>query len=369
MSIHRIVLTGGPCAGKSTGLAIVEQRLTSLGYKVITMEEIATQIINSGLTPMELQNDFQLLLMGLTLDRDKQYEKVISILHRKYDKIIVLYDRGLMDNQAYCSEEDFNGVLKELGIQRNRALTYYDGVFHLVTAADGAEEYYTTENNEARTETPEQARELDLKTLSSWIGHPHLRVISNKERSFKVKMDILLSEITGLLGEPVPLEIERKFLIKMPDIEVLNTKLNAKKSEIIQTYLRETTKGVERRVRQRGNDGDYSYYYTEKTPTDQSGTRIETEEKITEAEYLKLLLEADTAKHQIRKDRYCFVYNGLYYELDIYPFWKNQAILEIEVSDINKSIELPSQIEIIKDVTDDITYKNSSIANGIIGEA
>ena len=51
MSITRIVLTGGPCAGKSTGLAIVEQRLTNLGYKVIVMDEMPTNVLRSGLTP------------------------------------------------------------------------------------------------------------------------------------------------------------------------------------------------------------------------------------------------------------------------------------------------------------------------------
>lgn len=36
----------------------------------------------------------------------------------------------------------------------------YDAVVHLVTAADGAENFYTLANNEVRTESIEQAVEI-----------------------------------------------------------------------------------------------------------------------------------------------------------------------------------------------------------------
>lgn len=49
----------------------------------------------------------------------------------------------------------------------------YDAIIHLVTAADGAEKYYTLDNCVARSETPELARLLDLNTQKAWLGHPH----------------------------------------------------------------------------------------------------------------------------------------------------------------------------------------------------
>lgn len=36
----------------------------------------------------------------------------------------------------------------------------YDGILHLVTAACGAEEHYSLENNEARSESVEMARDV-----------------------------------------------------------------------------------------------------------------------------------------------------------------------------------------------------------------
>lgn len=359
MSVTHIVLTGGPCAGKSTGLAIIEQKLKSLGYRVVTMDEMATNVLKSGITPADIGVNFQYLLVKMQLNRDKAYSEMLPDLG---DKIVILYDRGILDGQAYCSIQEFDTILKSAGLQRNKVLNMYDGVFHLVTAADGAVEFYTTANNAVRTETPEEAIEKDVLTLDCWIGHPHLRVINNKGKNFDQKMTKLLGEIMGLLGEPIPLEIERKFLIKMPNISSLSEKVKLIKSEIVQTYLISNDENTERRIRQRGLPGDYSYYYTEKRKVS-SGTREEVERKISDREYLTLLMEADTTKHQIRKDRYCFIYNDRYFELDIYPFWNDKAILEIEVENINEDIEMPDFLDIIKEVTDDTDYKNNSLAS------
>ena len=46
----------------------------------------------------------------------------------------------------------------------------YDGVFHLVTAADGAKDFYTLENNKVRRETLAEAIELDKKNSSCMGG-------------------------------------------------------------------------------------------------------------------------------------------------------------------------------------------------------
>lgn len=373
IDVKHIVLTGGPCAGKSSGISIIEQRLTDLGYKVVILSEMATDVINSGIHPSVFGNEFQDLLIKLQLYRDNAIEEALNkqFSDLKQDKVIVIHDRGIMDGMAYTDKEEFTKLLAKYSTNIQEIYNKYDGVFHLVTAAIGATEYYTLSNNKARMETAEQAAEMDKKTLNCWVGHPHLRIINNINRenvkiTFEEKMNILTKEIMSLLGEPMPLEIERKYLIKMPSKQVLES-LGADKQEIIQTYLisddnsSEENRNTERRIRQRGKDGNYSYYYTEKTEIS-SATRIENERKITEKEYLNLLMQADTSKHQIKKDRYCFVYKDRYFELDVYPFWDDKAILEIEVASCDEKFEIPDAIKVIKDVTDDIKYKNSSLA-------
>ena len=49
--VKRIVLTGGPCAGKTTILSKIEQDLLERGYKVFIVRESATELINGGITP------------------------------------------------------------------------------------------------------------------------------------------------------------------------------------------------------------------------------------------------------------------------------------------------------------------------------
>ena len=75
------------------------------------------------------------------------------------------------------------------------------------------------------------------------------------------------------------------------------------------------------------------------------------------------MLESDTAKHPIRKTRYCLMHNNQYFEIDIYPFWNDKAIVEIELNNEEQKIEFPTQLKILKEVTHDKNYKNSSLAS------
>ena len=54
----------------------------------------------------------------------------------------------------------------------------------MVTCADGAEEFYTDSNNEARYESKEEAIALVRKLINAWVGHPHFSIIDNKEPGF-----------------------------------------------------------------------------------------------------------------------------------------------------------------------------------------
>ena len=300
--------------------------------------------------------------MKLQIEKEKIFEQ--AALTMDSDKILIICDRGVMDNKAYMKKDEFEQVLKEVNANEVELRDGYDAVFHLVTAAKGAEQFYTTINNTARTETPEQAVLLDDKIISAWTGHPHFRVIDNSY-DFETKIRKLITEILGFLGEPEPLEIERKYLIEYPDLNMLENMDNCEKVEIIQTYLHSTEQNQQIRLRQRGIDGHYVYFQTIKkeiTPV----KRIEIENRLTKDEYLKLLMSADTSKRQIRKNRYCLTYKNQYFEIDVFPFWNDKALMEIELSDENSPIIFPDFIKIIREVTAESEYKNSSLAQNLV---
>lgn len=359
MGVTKIVITGGPCAGKSTAFSRIQEEFTSMGYNVLFVPETATELINGGIAPWtcKTSDEFQKFLMRLQLEKEKIFVDATSSMSG--EKFLIVCDRGMLDNKSYMTSFGFNSVLNELNLNETELRDNYDAVFHLVTAANGAEEFYTTANNTARTETPEEARKIDEKLISAWTGHPHFRVIDNST-TFDDKIKRLIKEIATFLGEPEPFEIERKYLIEYPDLTWLESLENCRRIEIIQTYLK-SDKNEEVRVRQRGVDGNFIYFKTVKRKiTDLK--RVEIEKRLSKDEYLALLLEADTEKRQIRKTRYCLMYENQYFEIDVYPFWNDKAILEIELSDENAEICFPDKIKVIKEVTDDENYKNASLA-------
>ncbi len=359
MEITKIVITGGPCAGKSTAMSWIYDAFTQMGYAVLFVAETATELITGGVAPWTVvrKADYQKCQMKLQLEKEKIYAQAARAM--KADKVLIVCDRGVSDCKAYMTDEEFAEAVASLGSNEVELRDDYDAVFHLVTAAKGAEEFYTTANNPARKETAGEAAALDDRLISAWTGHPHLRVIDNST-SFENKMKRLVTEIASFLGEPEPYEIERKFLIEYPDIKWLESNPSCRRIEIIQTYLN-SADGEEIRVRQRGTDGSYVYFHTTKKKVSDA-KRVEIETRLSQAEYLKLLMEADTSKHQIRKTRYCLTYENQYFEIDVYPFWNDKAIIEIELSDENAEIMFPEQLRIIKEVTQDEAYKNASLA-------
>ncbi len=365
VSITKIVITGGPCAGKTTAMSWIRNEFMKRGYTVLFVPETATELITGGVTPWTCGTslDFQQCLVLLQHEKEKIFTRAAGSM--KAEKVLIVCDRGLMDNKAYMTDLEFAAVMREMNAGEVELRDEYDAVFHLVTAAKGALEAYTLSNNKARTETPEQAAALDDALIAAWTGHPHLRIIDNSV-SFEKKLERLLAEIASFLGEPEPCEIERKYLIRCPDVKKLEELPNCKRVEIIQTYLK-SEPGTEVRVRQRGTEGHYIYFRTEKRRLSDV-KRVEIERRLTMDEYLTLLMDADPEAHPIRKTRYCLTENNLYFEIDVYPQWKKQAVMELELRDEAQEIILPQGIQVIREVTDDSRYSNYVMAHGMPGE-
>ena len=358
--IAKIVITGGPCAGKTTAMSWIQNTFNRMGYAVLFVDETATQLISGGAAPwLSTSNrDFQWRLLELQLNKEKAFMEIAKTM--KSDRILVVCDRAALDNRAYMTEQEFRYVLRQMNTNEVALRDQYDAVFHLVTAAKGAERFYTTANNSARTETPEQAAALDDKLIAAWTGHPHLRVIDNST-DFEEKMRRLIGEISSFLGEPEPMEIERKYLIAYPDVKALEKLPNCRRVDIVQTYLQCDADEEEVRIRQRGYDGNYIYFKTRKRKVD-AVKRVEVEERLTQEEYLALLVQADPSCRPIHKQRYCLTENGLYYEIDVYPEWQDKAIMEIELRSETQKIVFPDCVKVIREVTGEKAYTNHALA-------
>ena len=156
------------------------------------------------------------------------------------------------------------------------------------------------------------------------------------------------------------IEIERKYIIKMPDAGILASQESYTKSAILQIYL-PSEKGETHRVRRREYSDKTLFFETRKIRMDRmSSTEIESE--ISEERFNLLAEKPLDGTLPIEKVRHTFIYLGQLFEIDVYPLWKSTAIMETELDSRDREVEIPAFIEIIREVTGDRAYSNASMS-------
>lgn len=161
--------------------------------------------------------------------------------------------------------------------------------------------------------------------------------------------------------ESVGVEIERKYIIEMPDIELLSSQKDFSASDIIQIYL-ESEPGQTRRIRARSKKGQTTYTETRKIRIDKmSSTEIERE--ITKEQFDELSRLQRAGSRIIKKTRYTFVFEGQLFEIDVYPEWSSTAIMETELASRESLVSMPHFLRVIREVTGIREYSNSAMSN------
>jgi hypothetical protein len=117
-----------------------------MGYRVLLVPESATvmkkggALITTGKMHFADAVKFQMNLMKLQMALEDIF---IEIAQTGDKHTIILFDRGVMDGAAFTDENVWQAILDETGwstIQlRDRR---YEAVIHLMTAAEGAEQFY-----------------------------------------------------------------------------------------------------------------------------------------------------------------------------------------------------------------------------------
>lgn len=353
----KIVLSGGPGGGKSEAIKLLENKLTELGFSVFCTNEAATELLSEGFDregkpAYEFQKEIA--------KRQLKHEAELEALAENRENAVIIFDRGLMDSRVYLNDAEFERLKTELGLCEVDLRDRYDAVFHMDSTSSGENTFYSL--SEARTESRDSARKINERSLRAWCGNPHYRFIPVMPE-FEAKFKILLREVKAFLGIPKPLEIERKYLIRYPDLELLKN-LVCSKSHIRQTYL--DGENGRFRLRERGENDRNIYILTKKEKISEL-VRVETEKRISREEY-ETLLAQNTQIGTIEKDRYCLMHGGVYYEIDVFPFWTKQAYMEVELLSQSDPVIIPDFITLIREITYDPAYKNSSLCRNIPAE-
>ena len=106
MNISKIVITGGPCAGKTTGMSRIQNAFTEKGYTVLFIPETATELISGGVAPWTCASNgfYQKCQMKLQLEKEKVFELAARSMNT--DKVLIVCDRGALDNKAYMTDSE-----------------------------------------------------------------------------------------------------------------------------------------------------------------------------------------------------------------------------------------------------------------------
>jgi CYTH domain-containing protein len=250
-------------------------------------------------------------------------------------------------------------MLKRKDLKEVKLRDRYLGIIHLVTAADGAEEFYTGENNTARIETPEEAIHLDRRTRESWLGHPHLKIIDNRT-DFEGKIRRAFTAIAQLLGIPAPSARKERFIVRGIVDEELPTHQAVR---IEQVYLRSTNRDEEVCIRKRGHEDSFLYFLrrTRKAPF-----AATSEELIDEQQFMNLGKLIAPKTDPVIKDRICFLWGNQHFELDRYR-GNNEglAVLAVEAVGIEEEEakpQIPPFITIETNITGNPRYAEKAMA-------
>lgn len=355
--IKRIVLTGGPCAGKTTALVKVIEHFSSLGFKVFTIPEVPTMFLQAGMDYLTKNEDFfyegEKATLEIQLALEDKFQRMASTISQP---VLIVCDRGALDISTYLKPEMWQKITQLANTDNQQLLDRYDAVLHLVSAADGAEQYYTLATNANRTEGISKARMLDKKIISAWKDHPYLRVINNHD-DFNTKINRVLKEISAVLGLPQQIVNERKYIVKV----VGPAPQGSIESHITQTYLA-SDPGSEIRLRCRSWEGKMVYIHNTKKRLSAT-EQIETERQINKNLYDSLLQQADPYRHTIEKMRHSFIYKGQYFELDEYMGrLDGLVILETKGVTEHEDIRFPSCVKPVEDITGNMDYYNYNMA-------
>lgn len=100
--VWKLVLTGGPCGGKTTGQARLCTFFENLGWKVYRAPETANILLSGGVKfadlSAEMAKEFQSNLLKTMLQIENTF---FDLAKKSHKNCLVICDRGAMDASAY----------------------------------------------------------------------------------------------------------------------------------------------------------------------------------------------------------------------------------------------------------------------------
>lgn len=247
MNTFKIVLTGGPCAGKSKILEKLIKHYSTEENKIFVVQETASEVLASGIKFLEVDDsfNFQDIIFDRQLNKEQTLYRGMEHVPLKETNLVFL-DRGLIDNKAYLkSQYQFDMLLEKYDLKELEILENYDLVIDLVSLATTEPELFMKEcaSNEQRYEDLENAQIVDKKTTDAWLGHRNIKYVYPTD-TIEEKTKIVIQYINDLIKYKQKIDTDMYFIEEPIEFLISLNDDNSKKIEVIDYYLKKPEKNI-----------------------------------------------------------------------------------------------------------------------------
>eukprot|EP01062_Namystynia_karyoxenos_P058638 TRINITY_DN50159_c0_g1_i1.p1 TRINITY_DN50159_c0_g1~~TRINITY_DN50159_c0_g1_i1.p1 ORF type:complete len:520 (+),score=193.58 TRINITY_DN50159_c0_g1_i1:151-1560(+) len=365
--IWRIVLTGGPCGGKTTALSTIAERLRSLSLQVFTVPENATLFANAGAgfpatSHKAHQQTWETSRMICQMEMENAFIRVARSSGRP---TAIICDRGVMDAKAYMDEPTWQKLLAEMGWEERRLRDErYDMVVHLVSTAIGAPQYYC--NTVYRHENTAQAAELDHKIKRVWGAHPTRAEVDNST-GYDDKVARVVTTICRFIGVDAPGASTAvfRYTLKPSFAALRELPRPSEEHRTLLIFLQKSTPDNYQCIRMHRREGAAPTFVF-----GQKSTEMHTECPMTEKEFVALLGLHNQCRAALDMKKRVWVEGGHFYEASIHDAFMLLQI-EVERSGPAASVEAPElpgwlRPHIAEDVTGNSEWDFFAISHRVV---
>lgn len=374
--ITTVVLTGGPCAGKTTLMEKLGNEVDNIpNVKVFFAKEAATLLKQSGINFVDAGKDetFQKLIIDhqLTAEASAHTCAVNFAKNHPDYKVIVICDRGIMDGEAYFkNSKEFEDILMSYGLSKAKVYRRYDMVLFLRSAAVGAPQFYTTMDGTPRDETPEKAIELDKGVYSAWQYHPYFKEVDNSFKFYE-KLDVAVRYIFEAAGIKVPNKEYKRYVVKYPDFFSIAAmyKISAYKEQCFFLESDNADKVTFIKIQRKDSEVRYlksesRYDMAQNDDKKMVRTRVfHQESTISENEFMNLMARLDPMVSPLVRTVFSFTVDySVRCELELYPHSKEFAIVKFYMDTPADEEKVKSKFDILSEITSNLAYSKLEIA-------
>lgn len=366
--LFKVVLTGGPCAGKTTAKALILERF-SPQVNVVCLPELASMTFKSGIKIDPSSYSFEELVLFTKefVAMQIRVEDYFEQLSRNNKGVtLMICDRGACDTFGYCSAEVRAKVLQELGLTfHDLSSKRYDMVLHLVSCANGAAQFYNNDN-EARFESVEEAVECDIRIQNVWKSHPSFYIINNSHTGFQEKMHKVVNAVGHFIGVPESKLVKKFLLGKFITLDDIPPELHANFYREKVVFLKsDDEKKYDFITCKKANDDITGYYFFKsRYLAEKEVNRVELNRRISKEMFNNFLAQRDPETSVLRRIVYTFLSkhankNTEFHRIESYQLDdRHFSLLRVDCEcDIDrlKNESFLKNFDILRDVTGGLT--------------